>query len=46
MLDKLEETLKEEKILDLQQFVEYLGVDLDDYLEFLYPDIDFDDYAR
>ena len=46
MLNKLEETIKEEQVRDLQQFAEYLGIDLDDYLEFLYPDIDFDDYAR
>lgn len=45
MLEKLE-TIKEEQIKDLRQFAEYLGVDFEDYLEFLHPDVDFDDYAR
>jgi hypothetical protein len=46
MLSKLEETLKEEQVQDLKQFAEYLGVDFEDYLEFLHPDVDFDDYSR
>jgi hypothetical protein len=46
MIEKLEKTLKEEQVRDLQQFAEYLGVDFEDYLEFLHPDVDFDDYSR
>jgi hypothetical protein len=46
MLSKLEETIKEEQVQDLKQFAEYLGVDFEDYLEFLHPDVDFDDYSR
>ncbi len=46
MLSKLEETIKEDQFRDLQQFAEYLGVDFEDYLEFLHPDVDFDDYSR
>jgi hypothetical protein len=46
MLSKLEETLNEEQVRDLHQFAEYLGVDFEDYLEFLHPDVDFDDYSR
>lgn len=46
MLSKLEETIKEEQVQDLKQFAEYLGVDFEDYLEFLHPEVDFDDYSR
>ncbi len=46
MLQKIEEKIKEEQVRDLQQFAEYLGVDFEDYLEFLHPDVDFDDYSR
>jgi len=31
---------------ELKEFAEYLGVDFEDYLEFLHPDVDFDDYSR
>jgi hypothetical protein len=31
---------------ELKQFAEYLGVDYEDYLEFLHPDVDFDDVSR
>lgn len=46
MLQKLEETIKENQLQELKQFAEYLGVDFEDYLEFLHPDVDFDDYSR
>jgi hypothetical protein len=46
MLQGIEEKLKEEQIQDLKQFAEYLGIDFEDYLEFLHPDVDFDDYSR
>ena len=38
--------IKEEQIQDLKQFADYLGVDFEDYLEHLHPDVDFDDYSR
>jgi len=31
---------------ELKEFAEYLGVDYEDYLEFLHPDVDFDDISR
>jgi hypothetical protein len=31
---------------DLKEYAQYLGVDYEDYLEFLHPDVDFDDYSR
>jgi hypothetical protein len=37
---------KTENIEELKQFAEYLGVDFEDYIEFLHPDVDFDDYSR
>lgn len=40
------EKIKDQQIEDLKQFAEYLGVDFEDYLEFLHPDVDFDDYSR
>lgn len=46
MLQNIEEKIKEEHIQDLKQFADYLGVDFEDYLEHLYPDVDFDDYSR
>lgn len=46
MLQGIEEKLKDEQIQDLKQFAEYLGIDFEDYLEFLHPDVDFDDYSR
>ena len=46
MLQKLEENIKENRLQELKQFAEYLGVDFEDYLEFLHPDLDFDDYSR
>jgi hypothetical protein len=30
---------------ELKEFAEYLGVDYEDYLEYLHPDVDFDDYS-
>ena len=46
MIQKMEETIKKNHIEDLKEFATYLGVDFDDYLEFLHPDVDFDDYSR
>lgn len=46
MIQDIKEKLKEEQLQDLKRFAEYLGVDFEDYLEFLHPDVDFDDYSR
>lgn len=46
MIQKVEEKIKEEQLQDLKQFADYLGVDFEDYLEYLHPDVDFDDYSR
>lgn len=46
MIQEVEEILKKEQIEDLKEFATYLGVDFEDYLEFLHPDVDFDDYSR
>jgi hypothetical protein len=46
MIQNTEDKIKEEHFQGLKQFAEYLGVDFEDYLEFLHPDVDFDDYSR
>lgn len=46
MFQEVEKQVKQEQIEELKQFAEYLGVDFEDYLEFLHPDVDFDDYSR
>jgi hypothetical protein len=46
MVQNIEELIAKEHSEELQQFAEYLGVDYEDYLEFLHPDVDFDDYSR
>ena len=46
MIQKVEEKIKEKQLQDLKQFADYLGLDFEDYLEFLHPDVDFDDYSR
>lgn len=46
MIQNIEETMAKEYYEDLKQFSEYLGVDFEDYLEFLHPDVDFDDFSR
>ena len=46
MFQEVEKKVKQEQIEELKQFAEYLGVDFEDYLEFLHPDVDFDDYSR
>jgi hypothetical protein len=46
MIQNIEELLKKEQVEDLKKFAEYLGVDFEDYLEFLHPDVDFDDISR
>lgn len=46
MIQDIEDKIKREHIEDLKEFAGYLGVDFEDYLEFLHPDVDFDDYSR
>ena len=46
MIQNIEEAIKIEQVEDLKEFSTYLGVDFEDYLEFLHPDVDFDDYSR
>jgi len=46
MFQEVEKKVKREQIEELKQFAEYLGVDFEDYLEYLHPDVDFDDYSR
>lgn len=46
MSQEVEQKVKKEHIEELKQFAEYLGVDFEDYLEYLHPDVDFDDYSR
>jgi len=45
MIQNIEEILTEHH-QELKEFAEYLGVDYEDYLEFLHPDVDFDDISR
>jgi len=46
MFQEVENKVKQEQIEELKQFADYLGVDFEDYLEYLHPDVDFDDYSR
>lgn len=46
MFQEMETKVKKEQIEELKQFADYLGVDFEDYLEYLHPDVDFDDYSR
>jgi len=46
MFQEVEKKVKQEQVEELKQFAEYLGVDFEDYLEYLHPDVDFDDYSR
>lgn len=46
MIQQEEELVELEDYHQLKEFAEYLGVDYEDYLEFLHPDVDFDDYSR
>lgn len=46
MIQEMEEIIKNNHIEDLKEFASYLGIDFEDYIEFLHPDVDFDDYSR
>lgn len=46
MVKDIEELITVENHKELEEFARYLGVDFEDYLEYLHPDIDFDDFSR
>ena len=46
VIQNIEDLITIEGHQELKEFAEYLGVDYEDYLEFLHPDVDFDDYSR
>lgn len=46
MIQNFQELATKEYLKELEEFVNYLGVDYDDYIEYLNPDIDFDDISR
>ena len=46
MIQHIEDLITLEHHQELKEFADYLGVDYEDYLEFLHPDVDFDDYSR
>jgi signal recognition particle subunit SEC65 len=46
MVQKFKEILENKHLEELKDFAEYLGLEFEDYLEFLHPDVDFDDYSR
>jgi hypothetical protein len=46
MVKNIEELIAKEHFEDLKEFSQYLGIDYEDYLEFLHPDVDFDDFSR
>lgn len=45
MIEDMSNLMVKEHQEELKQFAEYLGVDYEDYLEFLHPDVDFDDIS-
>jgi hypothetical protein len=46
MIQNMKQIIKKEHIEELENFANYLGVDFEDYIEYLHPDVDFDDYSR
>jgi hypothetical protein len=45
MIQSIEELITREYHQELREFADYLGVDYEDYLEHLHPDVDFDDVS-
>jgi len=45
VIQNIKEIIYTEHHQELKEFAEYLGVDYEDYLEFLHPDVDFDDVS-
>lgn len=46
MFQNIEEVMIKQHHEDLKKYAEYLGLDYEEYLEFLHPDVDFDDISR
>ena len=46
MIQNIEDFITIEYHHELEEFAKYLGVDYEDYLEYLHPDVDFDDVSR
>jgi len=46
MIQNIKEFIELQGQEELEDFSRYLGVDYEDYLEHLHPDVDFDDYSR
>jgi hypothetical protein len=46
MMQNTQELVDFYKREDLEEFAKYLGVDCEDYIEYLHPDVDFDDWSR
>jgi hypothetical protein len=46
MIQNIEDLITLEHHQELEEFAKYLGVDYEDYLEYLHPDVDFDDVSR
>jgi len=46
MLQNITEVMEVHQREGLEEFAKYLGIDYEDYLEHLHPDVDFDDYSR
>jgi hypothetical protein len=45
MIQNIEDVIMFENHHELEEFAKYLGVDYEDYLEYLHPDLDFDDVS-
>lgn len=45
MIQNVQELISKEHLEELKEFADYLGVDYEDYLEYLHPDVDFDDVS-
>jgi len=45
MIQNIEDVITFEHHPELEEFAKYLGVDYEDYLEYLHPDLDFDDVS-
>jgi len=46
MNQNIQQVVETQRREELEDFVKYLGVDYEDYLEYLHPDVDFDDYSK
>jgi hypothetical protein len=45
MIQNIEDLITVENHRELEEFAKYLGVDYEDYLEYLHPYFDFDDVS-